>query len=85
MAVPPPIPEDRVTRRNADPARDDGDYVLYWMTAARRTHANFALQHAIHRAHELGRPLLVFEPLRCGYEWARLEPGELASDLEGEG
>jgi deoxyribodipyrimidine photo-lyase len=70
MAVPPPIPEDRVTRRNADPARDDGDYVLYWMTAARRTHANFALQHAIHRAHELGRPLLVFEPLRCGYEWA---------------
>jgi deoxyribodipyrimidine photo-lyase len=47
-----------------------GDYVLYWMIAARRSTWSFALDHAIARAVELGRPLLVFEPLRVGYRWA---------------
>ncbi len=50
--------------------RGDGDYVLYWMTSFRRTQYNFALQHAVDRAVELGKPLLIFEPLRCGYRWA---------------
>lgn len=44
-----------------------GAYVLYWMIAARRSTWNFALDHAIARAKELGRPLVVFEPLRIGY------------------
>ena len=47
-----------------------GAYVLYWMIAARRSTWNFALDHAIARAKELGRPLVVFEPLRIGYRWA---------------
>lgn len=47
----------------------DGDYVLYWMTAFRRTRYNFALQRAIEIANELGKPLLIFEGLRCHYRW----------------
>jgi len=40
------------------------------MIAARRSTWSFALDHAIARAAELGRPLLVLEPLRAGYRWA---------------
>lgn len=47
-----------------------GDYVLYWMIAARRTRYSAALDHAIARATELELPLVVFEPLRAGYRWA---------------
>jgi deoxyribodipyrimidine photo-lyase len=47
-----------------------GDYVLYWMIAARRTAHNFAIDVALAHARELDRPLVVFEPLRAGYAWA---------------
>jgi deoxyribodipyrimidine photo-lyase len=60
----------RINAANQRPIRPDGDYVLYWMTAFRRTHSNFALQRAVEHAHSLRKPLLVFEPLRCGYRWA---------------
>ncbi len=50
--------------------RADGDFVLYWMIANRRTHWNFSLQRAVDWARDLKKPLLVFEPLRCGYRWA---------------
>lgn len=60
----------RVTRANAAPVASRGAYVLYWMIAARRTTWSFALDHAIARAKELARPLVVFEPLRIGYRWA---------------
>jgi deoxyribodipyrimidine photo-lyase len=50
--------------------RPDGAYILYWMIANRRPHHNFSLDHAIAWAQELDRPLLVFEPLRCGTRWA---------------
>jgi deoxyribodipyrimidine photo-lyase len=40
------------------------------MVAARRPRFNFALEHAVGYARELGRPLLVFEPLRASYPWA---------------
>ncbi|HEY0253038.1 MAG TPA: deoxyribodipyrimidine photolyase, partial [Kofleriaceae bacterium] len=60
----------RVTVVNDAPVATKGDYVLYWMIAARRTTYNFALDHAVARAKELGRPLVVFEPLRAGYPWA---------------
>jgi deoxyribodipyrimidine photo-lyase len=52
------------------PVRPDGRYVLYWMVAARRTSFNFALDFAVLRARALGRPLLIFEPLRVAYPWA---------------
>ena len=48
----------------------EGDYVLYWMIANRRTRYNFALQHAIDRAKEFKKPLVIFEPLRVRYRWA---------------
>jgi deoxyribodipyrimidine photo-lyase len=51
-------------------ARPDGDYVLYWMVAFRRTGWNFSLQHAVEWARRLNRPLVVLEALRCGYRWA---------------
>lgn len=60
----------RVTPVNDAAVATRGDYVLYWMIAARRSTWSFALDHAIARAVELGRPLLVFEPLRAGYRWA---------------
>jgi deoxyribodipyrimidine photo-lyase len=50
--------------------RADGDYVLYWMIANRRTGWNFSLERAVHWARDLKKPLLVFEALRCGYRWA---------------
>jgi len=40
------------------------------MTAFRRLSWNFALDRAVERARELGKPLLVFEAIRCGYRWA---------------
>jgi deoxyribodipyrimidine photo-lyase len=60
----------RVSVCNKAPVYARGAYVLYWMIAARRTTWSFALDHAIARAKELERPLVVFEPLRIGYRWA---------------
>lgn len=65
-----PVPELRIQAPSDAPVRDDGDYVLYWMIAARRTRWNFALDHALARARALGKPLLVLEALRTGYRWA---------------
>ena len=48
----------------------DGSYVLYWMIAQRRITWNIALERAAGWARELGKPLLVFEPLRVGHRWA---------------
>lgn len=65
------VPEIRV--RSVGPqqtAERGGQYVLYWMTASRRTSWNFGLQRAVHWARDLRKPLVVFEALRCGYRWA---------------
>jgi deoxyribodipyrimidine photo-lyase len=45
-------------------------FVLYWMTAYRRTTSNFALQRAVQIAEALRRPLVILESLRCNYRWA---------------
>lgn len=60
----------RVTPVNQAAIARRGDYVLYWMIAARRAAWSFALDRAIAHAAALGRPLVVFEPLRAGYRWA---------------
>jgi deoxyribodipyrimidine photo-lyase len=62
------------------PERPDGDYVLYWMTAARRTAWNHAFDHAVARACALDLPLLVFEPLRAGYRWASVRFHRFVAD-----
>jgi hypothetical protein len=64
------IPALRLSAANDAPLRPDGAHVLYWMTAARRTTHSYALDHAIARARELGKPLVVLEALRCDYPWA---------------
>lgn len=64
------VPTIRITAANARPVRPARDYVLYWMIATRRRRANFGLQRAVERARALGKPLLVFEPLRADYPWA---------------
>lgn len=64
------LPALRLRHLNDAPIHPGGDYVLYWMVAFRRLGWNFALERAAGAARELGRPLVVFEPLRCGYRWA---------------
>lgn len=65
------VPELRIRsigqQQNAD---RDGRYVLYWMTAFRRTKWNFGLQRAVQWSRDLRKPLVVLEALRCGYRWA---------------
>ena len=67
MMSPHPL---RINAVNSAPENGRGRYVLYWMIAARRTRWNFALDHAIARAKQLDKSLLIVEPLRCDYPWA---------------
>lgn len=64
------VPKIRIRVCNLAPVRRDGDFVLYWMIAFRRTEWNFSLERAVGWAVELGRPLVIFEPLRVDYRWA---------------
>jgi deoxyribodipyrimidine photo-lyase len=64
------VPAIRILKTNDAPVLETGDFVLYWMIAARRTTWNHGLQRAADWAAELGKPLVVFEALRVGYEWA---------------
>ncbi|MEM7481983.1 MAG: deoxyribodipyrimidine photolyase [Acidobacteriota bacterium] len=64
------VPTLRLRAANDRPVREDGDFVLYWMIAYRRTTWNFAFDRAVDWAKALDKPVLVFEPLRSGYRWA---------------
>lgn len=64
------IPKTRLREANDKAPNTDGKFILYWMIAFRRTRYNFALEHAVNLSQETGKPLLVLEPLRVGYEWA---------------
>lgn len=68
--MPPSVPQSRLRAVNDRELRPDGDFVLYWMIANRRTRYNFALQRAVMEAERLGKPLVVLEALRVGYRWA---------------
>ncbi|MBE7491090.1 MAG: deoxyribodipyrimidine photolyase [Planctomycetes bacterium] len=65
-----PVPPCRVRTCNNAPLQPRREYVLYWMTAARRVRFNFGLQYAAELAARLGKPLLILEALRCDYRWA---------------
>lgn len=69
-APPGPDGDLRLRRRNEAPVAADGDYVLYWMVASRRSNWNHALDRALAWCRALGRPLVVLEALRCDYRWA---------------
>ncbi len=64
------VPTERISPVNRAPVRMDGDYVLYWMIATRRTGYNFGLQRAVEHAVTLRKPLVVLEALRSGHRWA---------------
>ncbi len=64
------VPETRVRTLNDAPVSAKGEYVLYWMTSARRSRFNYALDLAVAYAKALNKPLVVLEALRSGYEWA---------------
>jgi len=70
VTLPSRVPPLRVRAANDAPVRADGELVLYWMIAARRTRWSFALERATEWARELGLPLVVLEALRCDYRWA---------------
>jgi deoxyribodipyrimidine photo-lyase len=68
----PPLSDVPVVRiRGCNSAGLDaaGRFVVYWMTAQRRTQWNFALDRAIEWAKHLQKPLLLVEPLGCGNRW----------------
>jgi deoxyribodipyrimidine photo-lyase len=67
----PSVPALRIRDCNSAPVHACGKYVLYWMIATRRLARNFALDRALEHSRDLGgKPLVVFEALRCGYQWA---------------
>jgi deoxyribodipyrimidine photo-lyase len=75
------INSKRVFKRNDHQPNADGEYVLYWMQINRRLHYNFALEYAVGRANELGKPLLIYEGLNADYPWASKRPHQFL--LEG--
>jgi len=66
----PSVPPIRIEKANNASLNSEGDYVLYWMIANRRTQWNFSLDRAVEWATELKKPVLILEALRCGYAWA---------------
>jgi deoxyribodipyrimidine photo-lyase len=61
------VPDGRVRALRERPVREEGRWVLYWMTSFRRVRYNFALDRAIEHARSLERPLVVLEALRVAY------------------
>ena len=64
------VPEIRVDACNRAPVNRSGDYILYWMIAARRVHWNFALDRAVKWSRRLRKPLVILEALRLDFPWA---------------
>jgi deoxyribodipyrimidine photo-lyase len=60
----------RVRAINICRVRSKGDFVLYWMIAARRSEFNFGLERAVAWARRLNCPIVVLEALRVDYPWA---------------
>jgi deoxyribodipyrimidine photo-lyase len=63
------ISDPRLRVLHDRPAQADGEFVVYWMTAARRVRWNLALERAVGWATELKRPLVIVEVLTCGGRW----------------
>ena len=52
------------------PVNEQGEFVLYWMTAQRRLRWNHALEHAADVAEKLEKPLIVIEPFSIDHSFA---------------
>lgn len=68
--TPPDPTAVRVRPVNGRPPDPRGRYVLLWLQMARRLRHNHALDHALRLAHDLGKPLVVYEGLKLNYPWA---------------
>lgn len=64
------ISSERIQILNDCNIATEGDYVLYWMVAARRLHYNASLQRAVELAQDLEKPLLVFEAISTRHKYA---------------
>ena len=64
------VPAERIRVLRDVPVRADRAFVVHWMTTSRRDRYNPALERAGQLARELGKPVLVLEPLRCDYPFA---------------
>lgn len=64
------VPTIRIRNCNEAAVNGSGEYILYWMIANRRLTYNFALDRALEHCKKLRKPLIIFEALRCGYQWA---------------
>ena len=64
-----PVPSVRIRSLNDWTINPSGTFVLYWMTAFRRTRFNFSLQRAVELSNDLGKPLVVLEAIRCNGKW----------------
>jgi deoxyribodipyrimidine photo-lyase len=64
------VPSERIRLLSDAPLRGDRPFVVHWMTMNRRARYNPALERAGELARELGKPVLVLEPLRCDYSYA---------------
>ena len=62
------IPSSRVNIHGIP--NQHGDVVVYWMTSARRSQWNHALQHAVDLAKQHSLPLVVIECLALQHRWA---------------
>ncbi len=60
------IQQERIQLLNRKPVLDN-KYVLYWMQQSQRAECNHALEHAIGRANELGKPLIVYFGITEGF------------------
>ena len=60
----------RVAALNDRPVLEDKPFVLLWLQGQRRVRENVAFAHALRRANELGKPLVVYEGLRRDYPHA---------------
>ena len=70
LSINDPVPSLRIAIANQAAPDPNGKFVLYWMTASRRTVWNFALEHAVELAKELHKPLLIVEILDSGRRWS---------------
>jgi len=67
---PPTAVAARIRSLNDRAVRPAGAFVVYWMTAFRRTAWNHALDRAVELSRDTGRPLVILEALRAGYPWS---------------
>ncbi|MDI9630292.1 MAG: deoxyribodipyrimidine photolyase [Acidobacteriota bacterium] len=74
------LPPLRLGNLNGRSPNSEGEWVVYWMTAAHRAGWNFALERAVEVAERFHRPLVVLETLRVDYDWASARLHRFALD-----